>query len=393
MAELTTADPRWRVADMGEAGKNVNAWHWTEHDALAWTQARLAQLFDGASGASTSAAPPPLATTATGVAVQAAGVRLCKGECQLNNRKGRLIVTYELEITVGWTAKSGEGDGLEASGAVEIPYFGDEHEDDAAPPAGIRVTVDGAQAAAAAGAATLGEAARAALLMPEAKQEVARRLRQLVAELKQGAPLKKEGGGGGEQGPAGAAAKPAAPAAAPAPKPTPNKPAPAAATPEDSNDTDSFELEQRFHARAADLFECFTVEGRMRAFTQSDCQLPAPPGSLGPFSWFSGGVEGRVVSSEPNKRLELEWRFRSWREGCVSRVVLEFEEGGGGGRGGGEGGGKGGGALLAVRLKQTGIPIEDGHGNIDQKLLVEQGWKERVFGRIRQVFGYGTGGF
>lgn len=372
MADASTADPRWRVQDMGEQGRNVNAWHWTNHDASAWSKTRLGELF--------AASTAPLA-----VAAAADGLRSFKGEVELMNRKGRLIVTYELELSIGWKC----GDDL--SGIIEIPYFGDEHEGDDEPPA-MRVAVEGGSGTAA------GDAARAALLKPEAKQEVAKRLRQLVAELKQGAPLQK----GEKEGlaadaaateatkaatvpplPAAAAAKPAAAATKPS-----SSAAPKTTTTTNNENTDSLELEQRFHARASDLFECFTVEPKLKAWTRSDARVPSAAGAdnfLGPFSWFGGSVQGRVTKVEVNKRLEMDWRFSSWEEGCASRVVLEF-----GGGGEDEDGGDG---ALVVRLKQTGIPHEDAHGNLDQLALVTQGWKERVFGRIRQTFGYGTGGF
>jgi activator of HSP90 ATPase len=368
MADASTADPRWRVQDMGEQGRNVNAWHWTNHDASAWSKTRLGELF--------AASTAPLAADAAGP-VAADNLRSFKGDVELMNRKGRLIVTYELELSIGW--KSGD----DLSGIIEIPYFGDEHEGDEEPPA-MRVSVEGGSGTPA------GDAARAALLKPEAKQEVAKRLRQLVAELRQGAPLHK----GEKEGLAADAAATEATAEATAAlppvataKPAVAAPKPAAATKPSNNtatDTDSLELEQRFHARASDLFECFTVEPKLKAWQRgSDARVPtAGDGFLGPFSWFGGSVQGRVTKVEVDKRLEMDWRFSSWEEGCASRVVLEF---------GGEEGEDG--DALAVRLRQTGIPHEDAHGNLDQLALVTQGWKERVFGRIRQTFGYGTGGF
>lgn len=36
MAKFEEADPRWLVKDMGEAGRNVNNWHWTERDCTEW---------------------------------------------------------------------------------------------------------------------------------------------------------------------------------------------------------------------------------------------------------------------------------------------------------------------------------------------------------------------
>lgn len=372
MAELGAGDSRWRVADLGEQGRNVNAWHWTNTDASGWAKQRLGELF--APGTQPLAAP----------GVRADGVRACKCDCELNNRKGRLIATYELELSIGWTCEEGGG-GIK--GTIEVPYYGDEHEDDDEPPAmRVAITDDGGDKAAA-------DAARAALLTPEAKREVAARLRHMVTELKSGAPLKKgemealaadaaaaEAAGGGAGAKPAAAAAAAAAAAKPAAAAAP-KPAPTTSTPQ--SDTDSLELEERFHARASDLFECFTVEGKLKAWSQSPATVPsAADNFLGPFSWFGGSVQGRVVAAEANKRLELEWRFTTWAEGCVSKVVLTFDESESAQQRG-----------LCVRLAQTGIPREDGHGNLDQLALVERGWRERVFARIRQTFGYGTGGF
>ena len=42
-----------------------------------------------------------------------------------------------------------------------------------------------------------------------------------------------------------------------------------------------------------------------------------------------------------------------------------------------------------LRLKQSGIPREDRHGNGDVLRTVEAGWRAQVFQRVRAVFGYG----
>jgi hypothetical protein len=41
-------------------------------------------------------------------------------------------------------------------------------------------------------------------------------------------------------------------------------------------------------------------------------------------------------------------------------------------------------------LKQTGIPETDRFGNGDVKELVERGWHEQIFQRVRMVFDYGV---
>lgn len=106
--------------------------------------------------------------------------------------------------------------------------------------------------------------------------------------------------------------------------------------------------------RPSDLYECFTVEGRVCAFTQSPATVDARPG--GSFSWFNGSVQGTFTALAPPSRIEMEWRFSNWAEGCTSKVVIMLEEPDTGN--------------TVLRLVQTGIPEEDAYGNHDVKLQV-----------------------
>ena len=45
----------------------------------------------------------------------------------MNNRKNKIIPSYELEIRLSWTGKVGEG---EAKGTVVLPYVSDENADE-----------------------------------------------------------------------------------------------------------------------------------------------------------------------------------------------------------------------------------------------------------------------
>lgn len=48
--------------------------------------------------------------------------------------------------------------------------------------------------------------------------------------------------------------------------------------------------------------------------------------------------------------------------------------------------------LTELELVQSGIPSEDRFGNAGApRESAEAGWRGRVFGRIRAVFGYGVG--
>ena len=46
MATWEQKDPRWLVDDRDD-GKNVNGWHWQEHNRLSWSRQRLADLCTG----------------------------------------------------------------------------------------------------------------------------------------------------------------------------------------------------------------------------------------------------------------------------------------------------------------------------------------------------------
>ena len=46
-------------------------------------------------------------------------------------------------------------------------------------------------------------------------------------------------------------------------------------------------------------------------------------------------------------------------------------------------------ALGPAPCLQTGIPDADSFGHHDVVGVVEAGWRQQVFGRIRQIFGYG----
>ena len=46
MAKFEEADPRWKVKDMGDGGKNVNGWHWSEKDTFPWFKDQFTTKFD-----------------------------------------------------------------------------------------------------------------------------------------------------------------------------------------------------------------------------------------------------------------------------------------------------------------------------------------------------------
>jgi activator of HSP90 ATPase len=82
--------------------------------------------------------------------------------------------------------------------------------------------------------------------------------------------------------------------------------------------TATLRLTEKFYARASDIYDCFVVEGKVRAFTQSAASVAPQPG--GSWSWFGGSIAGTFQELVPNQRLVMSWRFSTWEEGVTSKV-------------------------------------------------------------------------
>lgn len=357
MAKWGEGDARWQVADLGEAGRNVNAWHWVEKDALPWSRERLQELLGSADLAPGS-----------GLAVRGTGLKSCEGEAVVNNRKNKIIAAYELAVVVGWECV-GE-DGGTVAGELRMPYISEENHDED-PELQVAVTSEGPAA----------QKAKEAILS-SGKKVIYDAVATFVQELRAGGPM-RSGVAQPKAAPAqsvdaavaaaaGEANGSSAPAAAAATQPV------AAAEKENATETPagsghSIELREKFFAGAAELFECFTVAPRMMAFSQSPAEAQPQPG--GRFSMFGGSVQGVYREVQPNSRILLDWRFSNWEDGVFSRLELCFDEPDKGN--------------TTVTLKQTGIPDADRFGNHDVVGVTEAGWRQQVFDRIRRVFGYG----
>jgi len=99
-------------------------------------------------------------------------------------------------------------------------------------------------------------------------------------------------------------------------------------------------------------------------------------GAPGPFEMFDGNVVGETVEYVPGEKIVQKWRFSSWPDGHHSIVTLTFREPEPGN--------------CFVDLVQTNVPECDKFGNETVMDTTENGWKNLIFARIRQVFGYGA---
>ncbi|GAX73098.1 hypothetical protein CEUSTIGMA_g551.t1 [Chlamydomonas eustigma] len=352
MAKFGQGDERWIVKDLGEQGTNVNNWHWKEYDAFDWSVERLKSLLDGV----TLVESPVLTLKVTAVNV--------KGEAIINNRKNKLIPAYELNLDLLWKGTVLDGSGAVVAaptGSIKLPYLSDENYDEDPEIKFSSETEDSASQ-------RMKEA-----FQSQGKKVVTKAVAGFITELRAGGPVLD-------------ATKEREAPPAPSKQEVAAKPKLSSAKKEEvkpklqaSNGGSRTEggksllLTEKYYARPSDIFECFVVEGKMRAYTQSNIKLDPRPG--GQFSWFNGSVVGEFLELDTDKKLVMKWKFSTWKEGCFSKVTITLDAPEVG--------------TTILKLHQTDIPEEDAFG---QPVFenTEKGWRGQILQRIRQVFGYGV---
>eukprot|EP00798_Chlamydomonas_sp_ICE-L_P010631 gene10631-12312_t len=286
MAKLGEGDSRWIVNDVGNAAANDNGWHWKEYDALEWSNKRLKEMFKFM----TLIEDPHMKLEVT-------SLQSCDGEAFINNRKSKLIPSYELEVKLWWKGEAKDGEGKTsalAHGSIHFPYIADENHDEE----------------------------------PEVKFLLIEQVELFVSELRAGGPvgakeLAKEAANksaaasassaaAGSQPGASKAAE-AAPAPAPASKPKAPKP---------KGGLQTLKMTEKFYAKPSDIYECFTDENKIKAFTQSKASVEPKAG--GKFSWFEGAVHGEFVEMEKDKHLVMKWKFSTWADSAWSKVDIRL---------------------------------------------------------------------
>lgn len=350
MAKWGEGDERWKVQELGAEGTNVNNWHWTERDAMPFAKRRLAELFHEGL----------VLLDAPGQKVTVDGKVKVTGEAAIHNRRGKTIPAYELDVSFGWTGTAG-GDGKRYSGTVKAPYISEENHDED-PEVQFTVKEAGGDA----------EKVRGALVQ-EAKRMVQDLLHGFVREL-------RSGGGGGVGGVGGVGGMSVDAEGSGAVETSLSGEGKETKTTVEntkqqraSAQSRTLALTESYYASSKDIYECFVLEPKVKAYTASACCIEPTLG--GKVSMFGGSIEGSFTRLEPYERIEMDWRFSTWADGCMSKVVIELEEKERG--------------SVTLRLTQTGVPEEDRFGNHDVLKVTEMGWRSQILTRIKSVFGYG----
>ena len=122
MAKVGEGDARWIVQERAD-GTNVHGWHWQERDVLKWSKTRLTELLEKLS----------VINGDDQIGIQITTINSVTGEALINNRKKKLIPSYELAVKGQWTGEIRDGNQnsvASASGSFQLPYISDENVDE-----------------------------------------------------------------------------------------------------------------------------------------------------------------------------------------------------------------------------------------------------------------------
>jgi activator of HSP90 ATPase len=340
MAKWGEGDPRW-IVEKREDGRNVNGWHWTESDWTTWAKERLTQILEN------------LTIENSNVSITTSKV-VVNGEVSVNTRKKKIILFYELDVSVNWEGQL-KKDGSTGKGTIQMPYISDEQNGEDFE---IRVTIENEANR------DLKDEVRTAVI-PVMKEKIGIMLTEFKNSTVEKTKLELKNSGvvsvdevventkKQEQTPA---------AQTPVQTPQPKQPKTSSAP----FKTAVIKMKEKFVCSPQDLYDCFVNPGRIKAYSGDESVINTQKG--GKSILFGGAVETEMVELIPAKKIVQKWRFKEWPQNYFSTVTLQFEVKDN---------------KTVLNVTQEGVPDSD-------RERTEGGWNSNYFTRIKGIFGYGA---
>eukprot|EP00960_Hanusia_phi_P042366 755462-Hanusia_phi.AAC.2 len=397
MAKFGEGDPRWKVRELGEGGRNVNGWHWTENDCFPFFKEEFQKSFEGNYVLQNFRDAFPGLTGD----LHCWKLDKCSGEACVNRRKGnKVVLIYEIELAVKWesTLKNAAGEVVSTSKGTYVMPCIDTVEDLDKFEIQVKFNKDGAEYKAANDfAKTHGEKKVREIIVAaieQLKEQAGQTGTDKVTSSHNREPEKSKSNGTTE-------AKPEAPKQQ---------------ISSSDHKGSSIELSTDFNAPAREvrvascwetdlirlqIFECFTIPPKVMAFTQSKAQVEHDLNVLSCCEvWmqvgttvgeevllFDGAIVGKVLESNlcgngDKAPGQLE---------CDRNAVLSSQNLGKALVGCGSN------RLGSHTLMHMATMYSDkasifvcSRAVQDMPRVVEEGWKRNFFDRIKMVFGFGA---
>lgn len=331
MAKIGEGDPRWIVNDRKD-GVNVNAWHWEERDLSDYAHQTITQ----------SLSHQKFLENVEGINyIEVEEVNNCTGDVTVAQRKGKMMLYFEIKFTATWVAKL--TDESEVRGKMEVPEVDhDEYMND------FEIVVSCQEKGEKSGKVE-------DLVRSKGRSAVREAVRtfftKICTEYHIGEILK------------GTTTMPPPPTTSSASNP--QKSSQESNKSSASTSSSSITWSIRWQAPESELFKAFTDEKRISMYTRRAASVVASNG--GQFQFLGGLITGYFVEVKEPVLLKSQWRLSSWEKGVHSSVVITFtkEEPG----------------VTLMGFAQSGVPS-------DQLESVKEGWRVNFFEPIKLVFGY-----
>lgn len=344
MAKWGEGDPRWIVEERPDA-TNVNNWHWTEKNATPWSKDRIRKLLSD------------FEVKDSNIECKVTEVEKVDGEATANNRKGKLIFFYEWNISLKWNGYL-PGQEKPCEGKINIPNLSEENDLDDVQ---IEITMN----------ESTDESHKLKQFMYNVGRDHIRKqlgiyLKELREEFSKGLILPKKddiinknntvkSDGVANMSTAFNKKINMQPIVS-----TDNKSlgCKIACT--------TITVAENFQCRANEIYDAWTKQEMVCAFTRGPCKLEAKKGGI--FELFGGNINGKFEELVPNKKIVQSWRYSQWPSGHFSNVVIEFDEKG---------------DHTEVKITQSGVPESEKDATL-------KNWRGYYINSIKQTFGFGN---
>lgn len=126
-------------------------------------------------------------------------------------------------------------------------------------------------------------------------------------------------------------------------------------------------LTSEFNTTAEQLYITLLDPSRVAMWTRS-APIGIEPKVGSEFKLFGGGVEGKILRLVENKEIEMFWRLSSWKAGHYVKIIFKLDQGQ---------------SETIMDVTLNGVPIGD-------EELVEDNFKDKYFKAIKLTFGFGA---
>ncbi|KAK4677352.1 Co-chaperone [Podospora pseudoanserina] len=320
---------------------NPNNWHWVNKDVSVWSK----KWFDDNL--------TKIEAKEGDVSAKISKVVSMDGDCDVAQRKGKVITIFDVKLTLEFTGSTADGD--EVSGTITVPEVSHELDEDE-----FVFDID-----------VHSESKEKQAVRDLVKSKIVPQLRSEFVKL---APALIAEHGKDLQHPAGS--NPSSGFTTPKyHPPTGAQATKATTTTTQSNagsvvNTTTVTDNEEFRTTAEELYKTFTDPQRIAAFTRAPPKVFEGAKKGGRFELFGGNVSGEYLELEEPKKIVQSWRLDQWPAGHYSKLSIEFDQNDVD-------------HVTVMRVEWTGVPI-------GQEEPTKQNWLEYYVRSIKRTFGFGT---